>query len=103
MRAGDPQLRPVHLLRHALPRSSHRPGDAMKTVVIGVGNEYRHDDAAGLAAVEQLRRLDPPGVEFADSDGEPTSLIELWSGADLAVVVDGVAPSGEPGRIYRLG
>lgn len=75
----------------------------MKTVIIGIGNEYRHDDAAGIIAVHRLRALDPPGVEFADSDGEPTSLIDLWSGADLAVVVDGVSADGEAGRVYRIG
>lgn len=75
----------------------------MKTVIIGIGNEYRHDDAAGTVALDRLRALDPPGVTFADSDGEPTSLIDLWSGADLAVIIDGVAADGEPGRVYRLG
>lgn len=75
----------------------------MKIVIIGIGNEYRRDDAAGIRALHRLRALDPPGVVFADSDGEATSLIELWSGADLAIVIDGVAAGGEPGRLYRFG
>lgn len=75
----------------------------MRIVIIGIGNEYRHDDAAGIAAVQRLRDLDLPGVEFAVSDGEPTSLMELWTDADLAVIVDGVAAHDEPGRVYRIG
>jgi len=75
----------------------------MRTVVIGIGNEYRHDDAAGIAVVQRLRALAPPGVELADTDGEATALIELWSGADLAIVVDAVAGTAEPGHVYRLG
>lgn len=75
----------------------------MKTVVIGVGNEYRHDDGAGFAAVARLRALEPPGVVLAESDGEPTSLLDLWFGADLAIVIDGVRADGPPGRIFRLG
>ena len=77
----------------------------MKTVVIGIGNEYRHDDAAGIEAVAHLRRQvgEPPGVAYAESDGEPTALIDLWTGADLVIVIDGVRPQGDPGRVYRVG
>jgi hypothetical protein len=31
-------------------------------VVIGVGNEFRRDDGAGLAVIERLRGLVPRGV-----------------------------------------
>lgn len=75
----------------------------MKIVIIGVGNEYRHDDGAGLAAVQRLQALAPAGVTFAESDGEPTALLDAWDGADLAVVVDGVDGHSAPGRVYRLG
>lgn len=72
-------------------------------IVIGVGNEYRHDDAFGPEVVQQLRAGDLPGVELTTCDGEPTRLIELWSGASTAVVVDAVrVPSPTPGRIHRL-
>ena len=72
-------------------------------VVIGVGNEFRRDDGAGLAVVERLRGLVPPGVELVISDGEPTRLIEAWTGAALAVVIDAVhAEPPHPGRIHRF-
>ena len=44
LRADDPQLRPVHLLRDALPEARGRA--SLK--VVGVGNRWRGDDAAGL-------------------------------------------------------
>jgi hydrogenase maturation protease len=75
----------------------------MSTVIIGIGNEYRRDDAAGIVAVRRLRLLEAPGVRMEDSDGEPTSLIDLWSDSDLAIVIDAVAANGEPGRVYRMG
>jgi hydrogenase maturation protease len=72
-------------------------------IVIGVGNEFRHDDAFGPAVLEYLRAKNLPGVEYATSDGEPSRLIELWSGASTAVVVDAVrVPSPRPGRIHRI-
>lgn len=72
-------------------------------VVIGVGNEFRRDDGAGLAVIERLRRLVPCGVELVITDGEPTRLIEAWTGAALAVVVDAVrAEPPHPGRVRRF-
>jgi hydrogenase maturation protease len=74
----------------------------MNTVVIGVGNEYRRDDGVGPAVVDLLRdRL--TGVRFLTCDGEPTTLIEAWAGAERAIVVDAVrATDGAAGRIHRF-
>lgn len=71
-------------------------------IVIGVGNELRHDDGAGPAVIEELRGRPLKGVTLTVSDGEPSRLIDLWAGADRAVLVDAVPSSGEPGRIREL-
>ncbi|MEV0403134.1 hydrogenase maturation protease [Actinoallomurus sp. NPDC050550] len=72
-------------------------------IVIGVGNELRHDDGAGPAVIGELRDRRLKGVTLAVSDGEPARLIDLWAEADLAVVVDAVqTTSGEPGRVREL-
>ena len=74
----------------------------MSAVVIGVGNPYRRDDGVGLAVVDALRHYNLPGVVLAESDGEPTRLLDLWSGADLAIVVDATRTrAGRPGHIHR--
>jgi hydrogenase maturation protease len=72
-------------------------------IVIGVGNELRRDDGAGPAVIEELRGRSLEGVTLAVSDGEPSRLIDLWAGADQAVVID-AAPtsSGEPGHVREL-
>ncbi|NKY88510.1 hydrogenase maturation protease [Nocardia veterana] len=73
-----------------------------RAVVIGVGNEYRRDDAVGPVVVHRLERLGIPDVSVAVCDGEPTGLLDLWAGADLAVVVDAVlCEPSTPGRIWR--
>jgi hydrogenase maturation protease len=69
--------------------------------VIGVGNPYRRDDGAGPAVIAGLRQRNLPSVELAECDGEPTRMIDLWSGADLAVVVDAVRSGAPPGTIHR--
>jgi len=72
-------------------------------VVIGVGNEFRRDDGAGPAVLARLRDRVPPGMELVVTDGEPTRLIEAWTGAALAVVIDAVrAHPPHPGRVHRF-
>ncbi|GAA1031805.1 hydrogenase maturation protease [Virgisporangium ochraceum] len=73
-----------------------------RTVVIGIGNPFRRDDGAGPAVVDLLRgRL--TGVEFVVCDGEPTTVIDAWTGAGRAVVVDATRTAdGEAGRIHRF-
>jgi hydrogenase maturation protease len=76
-------------------------------VVIGVGNEFRRDDGAGPAVVARLRDLDL-GVRLVVTDGEPARLVEAWTGAALAVVVDAVRVQSpatgppRPGRVHRF-
>ena len=72
------------------------------TIVIGVGNPYRRDDGIGPAVIERLRRRHLPGVNLAECDGEPTRLLDLWAGAEMAIVVDAVrTASPHPGTIHR--
>jgi Ni,Fe-hydrogenase maturation factor len=71
--------------------------------VIGVGNQFRHDDGAGPAVIERLRGQLPGEVELVVTDGDAVRLIEAWSGASLAVVVDAVrADPPVPGRLHRF-
>ena len=71
-------------------------------VVIGVGNPYRRDDGVGPAVIDRLRDRAPAAVRLDESDGEPSQLLELWSGADLAIVVDAVRTAdGRPGRVHQ--
>ena len=74
-----------------------------RAVVIGLGSEFRRDDGAGPAVVTSLCGRVPPEVELVLTDGEPTRLIEAWTGAALAVVVDAVRTDPpRPGRVHRF-
>jgi hydrogenase maturation protease len=70
--------------------------------LIGVGNRFRRDDAAGLEVVRRLRLAHPPGVILIEQEGEPGSLIEAWASADEALVVDGVSSGSTPGKVHRF-
>jgi hydrogenase maturation protease len=73
-------------------------------VVIGLGNVYRSDDAAGLLVARRVRKSVASGVRVIEREGEPVGLLDDWDGLPLAVVVDALrnveAPS--PGRIHRF-
>jgi len=74
-----------------------------RIVVIGVGAEFRCDDRAGLAVIDRLRGRLPAGVALLCTDGEPTRLMEAWSGATAAIVVDAVSGGDSPpGTLHRV-
>ncbi len=79
VRAGDPQLRPVHLLRHPLPRP-HR-GGRVSALVVGIGNPSRGDDAVGPLVADRVARLGLPNVEVVVYD-EPLALVEHLAAHD---------------------
>jgi len=44
----------------------------------------------------------PAGVELLAREGEPTSLIDAWDGADAVWLVDAVSSGAEVGTVHRL-
>ena len=70
--------------------------------LIGIGNHFRRDDAAGLEVAHRLRLAHPPGVILIEQEGEPASLIEAWSTVEESLVVDAISSGSEPGRLHRF-
>ena len=70
----------------------------MATLIIGIGNAFRGDDAVGLRVAEAL------GVSESvrQHDGEPASLIALWEGWDDVVLIDAVTWGRPPGTIVEM-
>lgn len=73
------------------------------TVVLGVGNRLRHDDAAGLAVTDRLRgaRL-RDDVRIVEREGDPTDLIDELHAAGEVIVIDAVHSGAEPGTVHRV-
>jgi hydrogenase maturation protease len=72
------------------------------TVVIGVGNRMRGDDAAGLVVIDRLTGRLAAGVRLVESTGDVTHLLDAWRGASRAVVIDAVVSGDQPGTVHRL-
>jgi hydrogenase maturation protease len=71
------------------------------TLVIGVGNEWRGDDGAGLEAARRLSPP-PPGSRVIERPGEPLDLIEEWEAEAEVFLVDAVSSGAAPGTIHRV-
>jgi hydrogenase maturation protease len=77
-------------------------GTKRGTVVVGLGNSYRTDDGVGLAVAAALENLALPDIRVVTGIVEPLGLLEAWSGAGLAIVIDAaVGTPPVPGRVRR--
>jgi hydrogenase maturation protease len=75
---------------------------AERILVIGIGNEHRGDDAAGLLVARALRQRGLPGVSIVEAQNDGMLLIDLWAGAEKVYLVDAVSSGARPGSLLRL-
>jgi hydrogenase maturation protease len=81
----------VHFLRDALSQVDRHSGTV---VIIGLGNDFRHDDAVGLVAARRLHGL--------EHEGDIGDLISRWEGLERVILIDAVSSGAAPGTIHRL-
>ncbi len=67
------------------------------SLIIGIGNRFRSDDALGPLVVDELKACGLPAIEHS---GEPAGLMDAWQGYDHVILVDAVFSGGEPGTIH---
>lgn len=71
-------------------------------LIIGVGNDYRSDDAVGLIVARALQAKKLPSVSVQEATGEGTALLEAWKGSDAVILVDAVTSGAPAGTIHQL-
>lgn len=80
--------------------SDDRPSAVL---VVGLGNELRRDDGAGIMVARGLMAREiGRGIEVREQPGEPITLLDAWRGRGAAVVVDAMCSGAAPGTIVRL-
>jgi hydrogenase maturation protease len=72
------------------------------TLIIGLGNEYRRDDAVGLMVARRLKDAAPEHVRVLEQSGEGAGLMESWKDADAVILIDAVHSGAKPGTLHRL-
>jgi hydrogenase maturation protease len=76
--------------------------DYAEALIIGIGNEYRHDDSVGLVVARRLRDRVPIGVSITEQSGEGAALLEAWEGRTPVFLVDAIDAGAAPGTICRM-
>jgi hydrogenase maturation protease len=74
----------------------------LQALVIGLGNDYRGDDAVGHVVARRLKAIAGDAVRVLEESGEGAALIETWRGADFVILIDAVHCGGTAGTIYRF-
>jgi len=76
----------------------------MRTLILGLGNEYAGDDAVGVLAVRALRGEPAAGADIVHSAASGLALLEIFAGYDRAVIVDAIRTGRNPaGTIIEAG
>jgi hydrogenase maturation protease len=70
--------------------------------LIGLGNIFRGDDAAGIVLAERIRREKIPGLEVLLHFGDGASLIPLWDKIKRVILVDAVCAGGKSGKLISF-
>lgn len=76
--------------------------DKPRVLIIGVGNLYRADDAAGRHAARRLREACAADVSVIELDGEAADLLDAWEGSEFVILLEALAAAGPPGGIRRF-
>lgn len=74
--------------------------------VIGLGNEWAGDDAAGLVAAgmlrERLQQEGMTGIEVGSREVPEWEMFERMQPDDLLLFIDACASGSEPGTVFEL-
>lgn len=69
-------------------------------LIIGIGNEFRSDDAAGILVARRLREILGDGVDVRELSGEGGEIIELLGTAKSVIIIDAVSSDSEAGTVH---
>jgi hydrogenase maturation protease len=72
------------------------------TLVIGIGNPDRGDDAVGLTVAAQVRAATQAGTAVVELSGDQLALLDAWDGGTDVYVVDAICSGGAAGSVYRF-
>ncbi len=72
----------------------------LHTLILGIGNAWRGDDAAGLLVARALRARKLPGVTVSEASVVDPSLLDAWQEVDRLIMVDATTSGAAPGTVH---
>ena len=82
--------------------TSERGASPPRVLVVGLGNDDRGDDGAGLEAARRLAPALAGRAEVRAHPGEPVDLIGVWGEADLLILIDAARTGRAAGTLHRF-
>lgn len=73
-----------------------------EVLLIGVGNDYRSDDAAGLFVARRVQERRWRLITVCESNGEGAALIDAWKEYGTVILADAVCSGSKAGTIHRI-
>lgn len=70
--------------------------------IIGLGNGFRADDAAGIVVARQLLPYKSPSVSIIDGGLAGLTLLHEMEGTDKLILIDAVSSQSEVGTLLRF-
>jgi len=81
----------------------HKPTEQPTPVfIVGIGNDYRHDDGVGLVVARALKQNPLPHVTVLESTGDGAELIDIWRNNPRVILIDAVNSNAEPGTLHQI-
>ncbi len=71
-------------------------------LVIGIGSEFRGDDAVGCIVVRNLKHAFSSNVRTIEHQGDGATLLQYFRQKNRIILVDAVQSNKKPGIIHRL-
>jgi len=72
------------------------------TIIIGIGNEFRSDDAIGIITARKLKEKNIPGIDIIEHDGDGAELMEVWKSYKNVLIIDATSIGNSPGDVKRI-
>lgn len=84
------------------PAESAAAQEAAKVTVIGIGNDFRCDDAVGFTVARAVQQVVGNSVSVYEASGGSFDLIDCWEGSELVIFIDAVSSGMGPGTVFRI-
>ena len=75
----------------------------MKNIIsiVGIGNEHRKDDGAGIYVARSLKEVLSPEIVVIEISDDISKLLEINTDYKKVFIIDAVESHNRPGKIYR--
>ena len=73
-----------------------------RTLLEGIGNEYRKDDGVGIYIIRELKKNILDSVTFLEFQGNELDLLQCWQGYPKVYIFDALVSGSTAGTLYRF-